>query len=73
MTTRLQNLIDAAFEDRQNIKVGQKGEIPEAVEAALALLDSGEARVAEKKDGAWEVNPWLKKAVLMSFRLNDNR
>src|SRR6516225_1222890 len=73
MTTNLQNVIDAAFEDRQNIKVGQKGEIAEAVEAALALLDSGRARVAEKKDGEWIVHAWLKKAVLLSFRLNDNR
>ena len=73
MTTNLQNVIDAAYEDRQNIKVGQKGEIAEAVEAALALLDSGRARVAEKKDGEWIVHAWLKKAVLLSFRLNDNR
>ncbi len=73
MTTNLQNVIDAAFEDRQNIKVGQKGEIADAVEAALALLDSGQARVAEKKDGEWIVHAWLKKAVLLSFRLNDNR
>ena len=42
----------------------------DAVEAALGLLDSGEARVAEKVDGAWQVNQWLKKAVLLSFRLN---
>ena len=73
MTTNLQNVIGAAFEDRQNIKLGQKGEIAEAVEAALALLDSGRARVAEKKDGEWIVHTWLKKAVLLSFRLNDNR
>ena len=67
MTTNLQNVIDAAFEDRVNIKPGQKGEIAEAVEAALALLDSGQARVAEKKDGEWIVHAWLKKAVLLSF------
>jgi 2,3,4,5-tetrahydropyridine-2-carboxylate N-succinyltransferase len=42
------------------------------VEQALALLDAGQARVAEKVDGEWRVNQWLKKAVLLSFRLNDN-
>ena len=73
MTTSLQSIIDAAFEDRPTIKVGQNGEVGEAVEAALALLDSGQARVAEKKDGNWIVHAWLKKAVLLSFRLNDNR
>ena len=73
MTTNLQNVIDAAFDDRQNIKPGQKGAVADAVEAALALLDSGRARVAEKVDGEWIVHAWLKKAVLLSFRLNDNR
>jgi 2,3,4,5-tetrahydropyridine-2-carboxylate N-succinyltransferase len=73
MTTDLRDVIDAAFEDRQSVKPGQKGEIADAVEAALALLDTGQARVAEKKDGAWIVHDWLKKAVLLSFRLNDNR
>lgn len=47
------------------------GEVRDAVEAALDLLDRGEARVAEKIDGKWVVNQWLKKAVLLSFRLND--
>ena len=46
------------------------GEVPEAVEAALAALDSGDLRVAEKVDGTWHVHQWLKKAVLLSFRLN---
>jgi len=46
--------------------------VKEAVEEALALLDAGQARVAEKKDGRWVVNEWLKKAVLLSFRLEDN-
>lgn len=73
MTTKLQRMIDAAFEERQSIAPGEKGDVADAVEAALALLDSGEARVAEKKDGAWVVNAWLKKAVLLSFRLNSNR
>ncbi len=73
MTTDLQTTIDAAFEDRQNVKPGQKGAVADAVEAALALLDSGEARVAEKRNREWIVHAWLKKAVLLSFRLNDNR
>lgn len=73
MTTDLKDAIDAAFEERQTIKPGQKGSVAGAVEAALAALDSGEVRVAEKKDGAWIVHEWLKKAVLLSFRLNDNQ
>jgi 2,3,4,5-tetrahydropyridine-2-carboxylate N-succinyltransferase len=65
--------IDAAFEARAEINLATKGEVREAVETALALLDSGQARVAEKIDGKWQVNQWLKKAVLLSFRLNDNK
>lgn len=71
MHDQLQTTIDAAFEARDTIDSGTKGEVREAVEAALGLLDSGKARVAEKRDGAWAVNQWLKKAVLLSFRLND--
>ncbi|MGI9406848.1 MAG: 2,3,4,5-tetrahydropyridine-2,6-dicarboxylate N-succinyltransferase [Hyphomicrobiaceae bacterium] len=67
----LQATIEAAFDDRDNINTETKGEVRDAVEAALALMDKGEARVAEKSDGAWAVNQWLKKAVLLSFRLND--
>jgi len=73
MTRDLQTIIDAAFEERQTIKAGEQGAVADAVEAALALLDSGQARVAEKRDGDWIVHAWLKKAVLLSFRLNDNR
>ena len=73
MTAGLKNAIDAAFEQRQDIKPGQQGSVAEAVGQALMLLDSGQARVAEKKDGAWVVNGWLKKAILLSFRLNENR
>ncbi|GLQ11068.1 2,3,4,5-tetrahydropyridine-2,6-dicarboxylate N-succinyltransferase [Devosia yakushimensis] len=65
--------IDAAFEARAEINSATKGEVRDAVETALALLDSGQARVAEKIDGQWQVNQWLKKAVLLSFRLNDNK
>ena len=63
--------IDAAFEDRASV-TPESIEVRANVEKALAMLDSGEARVAEKKDGEWVVNQWLKKAVLLSFRLNDN-
>jgi 2,3,4,5-tetrahydropyridine-2-carboxylate N-succinyltransferase len=73
MSGGLKAIIDTAFEQRQNIKPGQSGEIAEAVAAALGLLDRGEARIAEKKDGSWIVHDWLKKAILLSFRLNDNQ
>ena len=68
---QLRTIVEAAFEDRQSIGVSTRGEVREAVDSALNLLDSGQVRVAEKKDGAWVVNQWLKKAVLLSFRLND--
>jgi 2,3,4,5-tetrahydropyridine-2-carboxylate N-succinyltransferase len=68
---QLRRIVEAAFEDRQAIGVATRGEVRNAVEAALDLLDAGTVRVAEKKDGAWIVNEWLKKAVLLSFRLND--
>lgn len=67
----LQKVIETAFEDRDNINSATKGEVRDAVEEALNLLDSGKARVAEKTDGGWQVNQWLKMAVLLSFRLND--
>ena len=68
----LAKTIDAAFEQRDTIGPSTKGAVREAVEQALDLLDRGEARVAEKAaDGSWHVNQWLKKAVLLSFRLND--
>ncbi|MBZ9938622.1 2,3,4,5-tetrahydropyridine-2,6-dicarboxylate N-succinyltransferase [Mesorhizobium sp. BR1-1-16] len=66
----LQSTIEAAFEDRATIGVGTKGAAREAVVTALDLLDSGAVRVAEKVDGDWVVHQWLKKAVLLSFRLN---
>lgn len=68
----LATTIDAAFEGREAITHETDGPIREAVDEALNLLDSGRARVAEKAvDGTWRVNQWLKKAVLLSFRLND--
>ena len=70
MTDQLAATIDAAWEARDTISTATRGEVRDAVETALGLLDSGEARVANKVDGAWTVNQWLKKAVLLSFRLN---
>jgi 2,3,4,5-tetrahydropyridine-2-carboxylate N-succinyltransferase len=68
----LEKTIDAAFERREEIGPTTKGAVREAVDQALDLLDRGAARVAERAaDGAWKVNQWLKKAVLLSFRLND--
>ena len=69
----LERIIDAAFEDRANIGFGTGGEVRDAVDTALDLLDRGELRVAEKAANGWNVNQWLKKAVLLSFRLNDNQ
>jgi 2,3,4,5-tetrahydropyridine-2,6-dicarboxylate N-succinyltransferase len=74
---RLQTQIEKAFEDRATITASTRGHARDAVEEALDLLDRGKARVAEKLPGAtgpnsWKVNQWLKKAVLLSFRLNDN-
>lgn len=70
--TDLQSIIDAAWEDRANVSLTTTGAVRDAVNAALALLDSGKARVAEPTADGWQVNQWLKKAVLLSFRLNDN-
>ena len=71
-TTDLQRTIDQAWEDRQSISAATKGPVREAVEAALDGLDAGTLRVAEKTGGKWTVNQWLKKAVLLSFRLYDS-
>ncbi|MEL7231386.1 MAG: 2,3,4,5-tetrahydropyridine-2,6-dicarboxylate N-succinyltransferase [Pseudomonadota bacterium] len=74
MPERLAALIDTAWEERASLTTETDGEVREAVDAALSLLDSGECRVAEPgEDGAWTVNQWLKKAVLLSFRLNPNK
>ncbi|MGE0845861.1 MAG: 2,3,4,5-tetrahydropyridine-2,6-dicarboxylate N-succinyltransferase [Flavobacteriaceae bacterium] len=72
MSDNLEKTIEAAFEDRASVSPATKGEVREAVDEALNLLDSGRRRVAERGgDGAWTVNQWLKKAVLLSFRLED--
>ena len=69
--TDLATTIDAAWEARDGVSAATRGEIRDAVEAAIEGLDVGTLRVAEKADGTWRVNQWLKKAVLLSFRLND--
>jgi len=72
MSDKLAKIIDEAFEARDKIGPKTKGALRKAVNDALDLLDAGQARVAERRaDGRWQVNQWLKKAVLLSFRLND--
>ncbi|MGE8102419.1 2,3,4,5-tetrahydropyridine-2,6-dicarboxylate N-succinyltransferase [Allorhizobium sp. NPDC080224] len=69
---QLEHVIEAAFDNRDTVTTATKGEIRDAVETALNLLDSGQVRVAARsEDGTWTVHQWLKKAVLLSFRLND--
>lgn len=69
----LEAVIDQAWENSADISPETTGEIREAVNEALNLLDSGRARVASKENGSWQVHQWLKKAVLLSFRLNGMR
>jgi 2,3,4,5-tetrahydropyridine-2,6-dicarboxylate N-succinyltransferase len=71
--SELQQLIDEAWEARDTLSPGLTGTVRDGVEAALEALDSGRLRVAEKIGSAWHVHQWLKKAVLLSFRLNDMR
>ncbi len=73
MTAPLEQTIDAAWEARSELSADTRGEVRDAVEAAIAGLDNGSLRVAQRADsGEWAVNQWLKKAVLLSFRLNPN-
>ena len=72
MSQDLAAIIDAAWETRDTISPATRGEARDAVDEALAGLDAGRLRVAEKGADGWTVNQWLKKAVLLSFRLNDN-
>jgi 2,3,4,5-tetrahydropyridine-2-carboxylate N-succinyltransferase len=72
MSDSLQATIDAAWEDRANVSPATTGAVKDAVETALDGLDNGTFRVAEKGGNGWTVNQWLKKAVLLSFRLYDN-
>ena len=73
MSGELRRVIEDAWERRDQLGVDTLGPVREAVRDALAALDAGEARVAEKIDGAWVVHEWLKKAVLLSFALSDMR
>ncbi len=70
MSDDLARTIDEAWEARDGLNIGTKGAVREAVETVLADLDAGTRRVAEKVGGEWTVHQWLKKAVLLSFRLN---
>ena len=73
MTTQLETLINAAWEDRASLSPDTKGETREAIESAIMALDSGEMRVASKSgNGDWVVHQWLKKAVLLGFRIHPN-
>ena len=70
--SQLEQVIEQAFDNRDAINASTTGEVKEAVQEALHLMDSGQARVAEPAGNhQWTVNQWLKKAVLLSFRLND--
>ncbi len=69
--TTLEQTIEALWDARDTLSPATTGDARDAVVAALDLLDSGERRVAEKVEGSWQVNQWLKKAVLLSFRIND--
>ncbi len=73
MSQALEATINAAWDARDGVNTQTAGDIREAVDAVLAALDVGTLRVAEKKNGAWQVNEWIKKAVLLSFRLNPNQ
>jgi len=72
MTSDLQSTIDAAWESREHVGPSTRGPVRDAIEQALALLDAGRARVAVPENGGWSVQQWLKKAVLLSFRLNES-
>nr|WP_295080207.1 2,3,4,5-tetrahydropyridine-2,6-dicarboxylate N-succinyltransferase [uncultured Roseateles sp.] len=74
MTQQLQSIIDQAWEGRASINASNSPEVREAVEHVIAELDAGRLRVAERQSvGQWTVHQWIKKAVLLSFRLNDNQ
>jgi 2,3,4,5-tetrahydropyridine-2-carboxylate N-succinyltransferase len=70
MSDQPQSVIEAAWEQRETLGPATQGQVRQAVDSALATLDSGKARIAEKAGGEWIVHQWLKKAVLLSFRLN---
>src|SRR5690606_28585702 len=69
----LESVIEQAWENRAELSAATQGEVRNAVFDVLSRLDKGDLRVAEKKGGTWQVNQWMKKAVLLSFRLQPNR
>ena len=69
----MKDIIEKAWEDRANVNAATKGEVRDSVDSILKDLDAGKLRVAQKNGAEWEVNQWVKKAVLLSFRLNDNK
>ena len=69
-TEKLENIINRAFEDMQNVSDKSEREVLNAVKETIELTDKGEIRVANKRDGSWHVNQWVKKAILLSFRTN---
>lgn len=71
--SKYSSIVEAAWENRAELNHSTRGEVREAVESTLDLLDSGALRVAQKQGGEWVVAQWAKKAVLLSFRLNDMR
>ena len=73
MSQQLQNIIDLAWEGRASITAANSPQVLEAVHQVIAELNAGRLRVAERQAvGQWQVNQWVKKAVLLSFRLTDN-
>ncbi len=72
MGKQLEQIIEAAWDARDGLSLSTTGEVRDAVNEALTMLDSGAGRVASQEGGEWVVHQWLKKAVLLSFRLNDN-
>jgi 2,3,4,5-tetrahydropyridine-2-carboxylate N-succinyltransferase len=72
MTNSISLIIENAFEKRAEINLATQGEIRDAVNQTMALLDGGKIRICEKINDVWQVNQWIKKAILLSFRLNDN-
>lgn len=68
----LSSIIEKAFENRDQINLSTTGEVRDAVNQTLSLLDEGKIRICEKQNDVWQVNQWIKKAILLSFRLNDN-
>lgn len=73
INTETQQIIENAWESRTDINAQTHGQVRDVVNTVLKALDSGEARICQKIDGEWHVHQWLKKAVLLSFRLNDNK